>query len=167
MTSYRKLFQNCITLLLLGLFASACGGGQLGVHKKPYTSLSLPNTNETLVYVFREGRFTGSGRKMGVIANDTYKAVLTNGSFSQFIVTDSETEIVCQIAPSLAHYRIQNRGGQIVYLLCGISMSGMTIEEIDKLKANELLDKLDYTEIDVQNRKAKVNFKTYIDNLYK
>ncbi len=167
MKSYRKLTLQCISLLVLGLFVSSCGGGQLRVSKKPYTSLGLPDTNETLVFVFRESRFTGGGRKMGIIANDTYMAVLTNGSFSQFKVKGEENEIVCRIAPSFAHYRIQNRGGQIVYLLCGLSLSGLYIDEIDEGKANGLMKELGYTEIGIKNRKANTNFKTYVDDMYK
>lgn len=139
------------------------------VRQIPFSEPTSPKSDETLIYVFRENSFLGSARKFAIICNDTVMGVLTPGTFCTFKVRSGENEIVAYMSPSpLMHYRVQNQSEKTVYLFCKVGYTtGMFMEKIDKHKAGELMQEFKYTEIEVKNEKAKMNYKTYYDNLYK
>lgn len=155
-----------ITYMLFALLLGACGG-QLAVKMTPYTQPSPLAADETLVYIFREGKFTGGGRKVGIIVNDTYKAVLHNDTFSFFTIKSGKNIVVARMAPNFQHFSLNGRAGETVYLLSWMNFDGMRLEEIDEQKGQELIKKYQYTEIAVKDRKASVDYRTYFDNLYK
>jgi hypothetical protein len=128
-----------------------------------------PAEDETLVYVFREDTSFGGARKFAIICNDTVVGVLTPGTFCSFKVKSGENEIVAYISPSpIMHYRIQNRAGKTTYLFCRLGYTtGSFIEEIDKAQANEFMKKFKFTDIELKNQKAKMNYKDYYDGLFK
>jgi cellobiose-specific phosphotransferase system component IIB len=65
------------------------------------------------------------------------------------------------------HYRVQERPGENVYLFCKMGYTtGMFIEEIDKVTAENLMDKFKFMEISVNDNKTKINYKDYYDKLY-
>ncbi len=130
---------------------------------------SNPTADETLIYVFREDTSFGGARKFAIICNDTIVGVLTPGTFCSFKVKSGENEIVAYISPSpIMHYRIQNRPGKVAYLFCRFGYtSGSFIEEIDETPAIELMKKFKYTDIEMKDQKAKMNYKDYYDKLYK
>lgn len=139
------------------------------VRQIPFSEPASPNSDETLVYVFREKSSFAGARKFAIICNDTVMGVLTPGTFCNFKVRSGENEIVAYMSPSpLMHYRVQSRPGKTAYLFCKVGYTtGMFMEEIDGHKAVELMKEFKYTEIEVQNQKAKMNYKDYYDNLYK
>jgi hypothetical protein len=139
------------------------------VRKVPFLEPTFPMSDETLIYVFREDTSYGGARKFPIICNDTVLGVLTPGTFCTFKVKSGENEIVAYMSPSpIMHYRVQNRAGETVYLYCNFGYTtGTFMEEIDKHKADELMQEFKYTEIGVKNHKAKMNYKFYYDNLYK
>ena len=166
MSIFIRLAYRYFLCMLLGIFLVACGGGTLMVKEEPYIAPIPQNAEETLIYVFRESKFRGGGREIEIVANDTYMAVLTNGSFSQFKVK-GESDIVARMTPNRGHFRLKNREGKTIYLLCSVGNPGILVEKIDEQKATELMEELNYVTIGVKNKKSDVNFKTYYDNLYK
>lgn len=135
----------------------------------PYSEPFSPTVNETLIYVFREDSFFASARDFAIICNDTIMGSLTPGTFCCFKVESGENEIVGYMSPSpLMHYRVQDRPGQTVYLFCKVGYTtGMFMEEIDNIKAIELMRQFKHTEIEPKNQKAKMNYKEYYNRLYK
>jgi hypothetical protein len=134
----------------------------------PYVAPAKPKADETLVYVFRAYSYVGSARDIAVIDNDTYVAVLPNDAFSYFTIKGDGNAIVSEMAPNRKFLKFNNRMGQTVYLFISMSMSGMVMDEIDEQKATELISKFKFVESVVGNNlKAKVNYKTYYDDLYK
>ncbi len=148
-------------------FLSGCGN-TFGVKKVAYVKPIIPGENEVQIYVFREDSSFGGARKFSIINNDTIVGVLTPGTFTHYTVSDGENEVVFYISPSpLNHLRISNRPGETVYLFCHMGYTtGIFIEEIDKKKAQELMQSFEYTEIEIKGARAKMNYKNYYDNLY-
>lgn len=163
-----KIILRCFIFMLLCSLLSGCANPYKAT-VLPYSIPASPNNDETLIYVFREDSVYASGRKLGIICNDTIMAVLSPATFSHFIVKSGENEIVGYIAPSpIMHYRVQDRPGQVVYLMCKLGYAtGMFMEEIDEQNAKMIIEQYNYIDIEVKNRKAKANYKTYYDNLYK
>jgi len=159
---------KCGYIILIFVLIYGCAN-PYQVRQLPFTEPTPPNPDETLIYVFRENSFFAGARKFGIIANDTVVCVLSPEEFCNFTVKSGENEIVAYMSPSpLMHYRVQSRPGKKTYLLCKVGYTaGMFIEEIDEDKAGELIKQFKYTEIEVKNQKAKANYKTYYDNLYK
>ena len=139
------------------------------VRQVPFLEPTPPNSDETLIYVFRENSSFGSARKFAIICNDTVTGVLTPGTFCNFKVKSGENEIVAYMSPSpLMHYRVQSQQGNTVYLFCKVGYTtGMFIEDIDEHKAVELMQVFKYTEIGIEHQKAKMNYRDYYNNLYK
>lgn len=160
----RIIYSYIFALLLI----SGCAN-PYKVRHIPFSEPTSPKSNETLIYVFRENSFFGGARKFTIISNDTVMGVLTPGTFCFFKVKSGENEIVAYMSPSpLMHYRVQNRAGKTVYLFSRFGYTtGIFMEEIDEHKAGKLMQEFKYTEIEVKNQKAKMNYKTYYDNLYK
>jgi hypothetical protein len=160
----RIIFSYVFVLLLI----SSCAN-PYKVRQMPFSEPTSPNPNETLIYVFRENSAFGGARKFAIICNDTVMGVLTPGTFCNFKVRSGENEIVAYMSPSpVMHYRVQNRPGQTAYLFCRVGYTtGMFMEEIVEHKAFELMQEFKYTEIEVKNQKAKMNYREYYDNLYK
>jgi hypothetical protein len=162
-----KIKKLCGFILVL-LLISGCAN-PYRVKQMPFLETVSPNPDETLIYVFRENSFFASARKFAIICNDTVMGVLMPGTFCRFKVSSGENEIVAYMSPSpLMHYRVQDRAGNTVYLFCKVGYaSGMFIEEIDEKKAAEFMQEYKFTQIEVENQKAKINYKDYYDKLYK
>ena len=160
-----KILYSCIFILLL---ISGCAN-PYNARQIAFSKPLSPNLDETLIYVFRENSSFGGARKFAIICNDTVTGVLTPGTFCNFKVKSGENEIVAYMSPSpLMHYRVQNRPGETAYLFCKVGYAtGMFMEEIDEQKAVELMQEFKYTDIELKNQKAKINYKIYYDNLYK
>ena len=139
------------------------------VRQIPFSEPTSPNSDETLIYVFRENSGFGGARKFAIICNDTVKGVLTPGTFCNFKVRTGENEIVAHMSPSpIMHYRVQDSPGKTAYLFCKFGYTtGIFMEEIDEHKAVELMQEFKYTKIEVKNQKTTMNYKDYYDNLYK
>jgi len=159
-----KIICSYIFVLLM---ISSCANYK--VRQIPFSEPNSPKSDETLIYVFREYSYLGGARKFAIICNDTVRGVLTPGTFCNFKVRTGENEIVAHMSPSpIMHYRVQDRPGKTAYLFCKVGYAtGMFIEEIDEHKAVELMQEFKYTEIEVKNQKAAMNYKDYYDNLYK
>jgi len=159
----------CICLFVFLLISGCATSYNDNFKQMPFVEPTAPNSDETLIYVFRENSFLASARQFGIIGNDTVMCVLTPGTFCNFKVKSGENEIVAFMAPSpLMHYRVQSRPGKTAYLFCKVGYtSGLFIEEIDEHQARELIKQSSYTEIEVKNQKVETNYKTYYDNLYK
>jgi len=170
MSSARTLAITARTLLFAALFLSlaACSGNTYKVHTADFTKPAPPAKDQVQVYVFREDTSYGSARKFAIIANDTVMAVLLRGTFSTFTLPDAEYEIVAHMSPSpLMHYRINQRGGQTVYLYCNVGYAtGMFMEEITAERAAELMATYKYTDIELKGAKTPVNYKDHYDKLY-
>jgi hypothetical protein len=67
----------------------------------------------------------------------------------------------------IMHYRVQEHPGGNVYLFCKMGYTtDMFIEEIDKVTAENFMDKFKFMDMAVKNKKAKINYKNYYDKLY-
>lgn len=139
------------------------------VRQVQFSEPTPPAQDETLIYVFRENSFYGSARKFSIICNDTIKGVLTPGTFCNFKVRSGENEIVAYMSPSpLMHHRVQDQPGKTVYLFCKVGYAtGMFMEEIDENESRKLMKEFKYTEIEIKNQKARMNYKDYYGNLYR
>jgi hypothetical protein len=84
-------------------------------------------------------------------------------------VPAGEYEIVAYISPSpIMHYRALAAPGKTIYLYCKMGYaSGTYIEVIDEKRAKQLMGQFKFTEIELKGQKAKMNYKTYYNNLYK
>lgn len=169
MNKVKSIACWCFLGLVLGSLIGGCSANPFRVKVLPYSESTSPDKDETLIYVFRENSGFGGARKFAIICNDTIMDVLFPGTFSHFIVKSGENEIVAYMSPSpIMHYRVQSRPGQTVYLFCKMGYTtGIFIEEIDEQKANELMKKFKYTDIEIKNQKHRMNYKTFYDNLYK
>jgi hypothetical protein len=158
-----------LVVFTLALVLAGCSGGTYAMKEVPFAPPEAPRPGETLIYVFREDSAFGAARKLAIIDNDTVVAVLTPGTFSQFTVPTGEHEIVGYMSPSpVMHYRVTQSHGRTVYLYCKMGYaSGMFMEPIDETTARPLIARFKYTEIDVKNAKAKMDYKAYYDKLYK
>jgi hypothetical protein len=154
---------------MIGLLLSGCGGNTFLMKESTYVEPSAPNPDEMLIYVFREDSSFGAARKFAIIADDTITAVLTPGTFSYFKAPAGEYEIVAYISPSpIMHYRALAAPGKTIYLYCKMGYaSGTYIEVIDEKRAKQLMGQFKFTEIELKGQKAKMNYKTYYNNLYK
>jgi len=160
----RSIIVSTLALLLAG-----CGSGTYAMKEVPFAAPAPPGPTETLIYVLREDSAFGAARKLAIIDNDTVRAVLTPGTFSHFTVPTGEHEIVGYISPSpVMHYRVTPSHGRIVYLMCKMGYaSGMFMQVMDEAGALPLISRFKYTEIDVKDAKAKMDYKAYYDKLYK
>jgi hypothetical protein len=87
--------------------------------KIAFTEATIPNSGETLIYVFREYSSFASVHKFTIIYKDTVMGVLEPGTVCNFKVGNGEDEIVSYMSPScLVHYRIQSRPGMTAFLFC-------------------------------------------------
>jgi hypothetical protein len=67
----------------------------------------------------------------------------------------------------LMHHRVSPRHGNVVYVLCKIGYRpGMFMEILDAPRARELMAKFKYTQITAPV-KAKKDYKTFYENLYR
>ena len=155
-------------MVVVAVLLSGCVN-PYGMREIAFVEPQPPAADETLVYVFREDTSYGGARKFAIICNDTIVGVLTPGTFCSFKVRSGENEIVAYISPSpIMHYRIQNLPGKITYLFCRLGYTtGSFIEEIQEGQAVEFMKKFKYTDIEMRNQKAKMNYKDYYDRLYK
>lgn len=160
-----------VTALALGLLQSptAVAANTYEVREAPYSAPPAPGTDQTVIYVFRAKGDLGGMRKFAIIDNDTVVAVLTSGSFSYFVVPSGQHEIVTYVSPSpLMHYRVLPSPGKTVYLLCKAGYTtGMFMVPIEEGAAQQLIATSKYTEIAKKGEKAKMDYKSYYDNLYK
>ncbi|MEW5775075.1 MAG: hypothetical protein AB1916_16275 [Thermodesulfobacteriota bacterium] len=170
MSANRLITITARNLLFAALLLSlaACSGNTYKVHTVDFTKPAPPAKDQVQVYVFREDTAFASARKFAIIANDTVMSVLLRGTFSTFTLPDDEYEIVAHMSPSpVMHHRINQRGGQTVYLYCNVGYaSGMYMEEITAERAAELMATYKYTEIERKGVKTPVNYKDHYDKLY-
>ena len=161
----KKIF-SCLFMVLL---ISGCSANTFKVKQLTFSEPTCPRLDETLIYVFRENSLGASARKFEIICNDTVTGVLTSGTFCNFKVKSGENEVVAYMSPSpLMHYRVQDQPGKTIYLFCKVGYTtGLFMEEIDEHTALKLMHEFKYTEIEVKNKKSKMNYKDYYDNLYK
>lgn len=80
-----------------------------------------------------------------------------------------ENAVVAYAAPGpLMHYRVQHAPGETVYLFCRVGYaSGMFMERMDEKRARELMAEFRYTDIEIKNQKAKMDYREYYDKLYR
>jgi hypothetical protein len=164
----RRRRRRTIVVSTLALLLAGCGG-TYAMREVPFAAPRPPGASETLIYVFREDSAFGAARKLAIIDNDTVVAVLTPGTFSYFTVPTGEHEIVGYISPSpVMHYRVTPSQGRTVYLFCKMGYaSGMFMQVMDEATALPFVSRFKYTEIDVKDAKAKMDYKAYYDKLYK
>jgi hydrogenase maturation factor len=154
--------------LLLVLLLSGCGN-TYNVKEVTYSAPQAVSDKDVRIYVLREDSAFGGARKFSIINNDTIMGVLTPGTFTHYTVKSGENEVVAYMSPSpLTHLRISGRAGETVYVFCHMGYaSGIYMEEIDEATARNHMQEFKYTEIDVKNAKAKMDYKAYYENLYR
>lgn len=164
----RKIFSWGL-VLVFGMLLGGCGGNTFLMKESAYVVPAPPNADEMLIYVFREDSSFGGARKFSIIADDTIMAVLTPGTFSYFKVPAGEYEIVAYMSPSpIMHYRVLAAPGKTVYLHCKMGFaSGIYMEVLDEARARQFMAQFKFTEIELKGQKAKMDYKTYYNNLYK
>ena len=155
-------------VVVAALALGGCAGADYVMKETAFVAPPAPGPGETLIYVIREESFVLSARDLQIIDNDTVRAVLTPGTFSYFTVPTGEHEIVGYISPDpIMHYRVSPRAGDVVYLLCKIGYaSGMFMEVLDASRAQPIMAKFKYTQIDAPV-KAKKDYKAYYESLYR
>ncbi len=170
MRAVRCHFFVAFVALVAALAAAPAvlAGNSYDVKQVPYNAPPAPGPDETLIYVFR-GADEAAFRKIAIIDNDTVVAVLTQGSFSYFMVPSGHHEIVGYISPSpMMHYRVLPSPGRTVYLQCKVGYtSGLFIVPIEESAAKQLISASKFTEIGKKGQKAKMDYRAYYDNLYK
>lgn len=161
----RRLF---IAACALGISLSAQAGDTYKVKEVPYVEPSPPGPEETLVYVFREKTGMGAMQKFAIIDNDTVVGVLTAGTFTHFKVPSAQHEIVGYVSPSpLVHYRVMPAPGKTIYLLIKVGYTtGLFMAPVDEAEAKPLISQFKCTDIEIKDRKAKMNYKEYYDKLF-
>ena len=164
----QKVYKLIFYFTLLGsVILGGCSANIYHAKITEFVEPTIPQHDETSIFVFRENSVFGSARKFAIICNDTVMGVLTPGTFCQFNVKSTENEIVAYMSAPIMHYRIQDRPGENVYLFCKMGYTtGMFIEEIDKVTAESLINEFNYMEIDIKNKKTDINYKNYYDKLY-
>lgn len=164
----QKLFKSAICFVLVGvLFFVGCSANTYDARVTKYAEHKAPGKNETSIVVFRENSFFGSARKFAIVCNDTVMGVLTPGTFCKFNVKSGENEIVAYMTGPIMHYRVQDNPGQTIYLFCRMGYSsGMFMEEINEPEAKKFMKDFKYMEINIKDKKTKINYKNYYDKLY-
>ncbi|MCU7809643.1 MAG: hypothetical protein KZQ77_00195 [Candidatus Thiodiazotropha sp. (ex Notomyrtea botanica)] len=166
MNIYFKWY-SLLALPLVLIFAGC--GNTYGVKEAPYSDpLTVPD-KDVRIYVFRENSAFGGARKFSIINNDTIVGVVNPGTFTHYTVESGENEVVAYMSPGpLTHLRVNGRAGETVFIFCHMGYaSGIYMEEIDEITARSYMKDFKYTEIDIKNAKAKMDYKQYYNNLYR
>ena len=73
---------------------------------------------------------------------------------------------LCFAEPAV-HFRVVPSPGKTVYLLIKVGYTrGLFMETIDEAQAKPLTAAFQETDIDIKDRKAKMNYKDYYDRLF-
>jgi hypothetical protein len=168
MSRVRFLARCWFALCVLGLVPGTHAGDKYRVKEVPYVEPQPPGPDETLIYVMREKTSFASAQKLAIIDNDTVVGVLTPGTFMYFKVPSGQHEIVGYFSPSpMVHYRVLPSPGKIVYLQVKVGYTtGLFMTPLEEQEARPLMSAYKFTDIELKDQKAKMNYKDYYDRLF-